>query len=131
VRHELPDVTIAIDGRLQRSASTIATIGGYVVVVATALPELAVTLTSCYLGQIDGDSAASHLLLAPVYAAALEQHVLPGLQPGQTHARMCLLDHAAQLQRAIALLSDEAVQIDVGPLALQGAAAAWEAHDST
>lgn len=126
VRHELPDVTIAIEGSAQRSSSTIATVGGYVVAVATALPDAGITLTSCYLGQFNGDTATSHLLLTPGARATLEQRVLPGPQPGETHARACLLDHAAQLQAA--LTSDgEHVQIDVGPAALKLAADAWSA----
>jgi hypothetical protein len=66
VRSELPGLMIAIGGAAVRSSWTIATVGGYVVVVATAVPPLGVTLTSVYLGQIDGDTAASHLRLVVV-----------------------------------------------------------------
>jgi hypothetical protein len=131
VRHELPDLTIAIAGTPQRSSTTIATVGAYVVVVATALPGHAVTLTSCYLGQLDGDTAASHLLLTPRAAAQLQQRVLPTLQPGETHARACLLDHAAELQAELAELDDHPIQIDVGPVALQRATDAWSAGEPT
>ena len=128
MRHELPDITISIGPNAQRSSSTIATVGGYVVVVATALRHHALTLTSCYLGQIDGDTAASHLLLAPDTQAVLDQRVLPGPQPGETHARGCLVDHAAELQAAIATITDEPVKIDIGLVALERAAGAWADH---
>jgi len=124
VRHALPDVTITIAGDEQRSSSTIATVGGYVVVVATALPAAGTTLTSCYLGQISGDTAATHLLLTPRDGAEFEHRVVPG-QLGEDHARACLLDHAAELQVALTPAEDVQVQIDVGPVALTRAAAAW------
>ena len=124
MRHALPDVTITIAGEKQRSSSTIATVGGYVVVVATALPAAGTTLTSCYLGQISGDTAATHLLLTPAGGAEFEHRVVPG-QLGEDHARACLLDHAAELQVALTPAEDVQVQIDVGPVALTRAAAAW------
>ena len=51
--------------------------------------------------------------------------MLPGDQPGLTHARTCLLDHAAELQTALAELTGEAVSVDVAPRALDQAATAW------
>jgi len=124
VRHALPDITITIAGDEQRSSSTIATVGGYVVVVATALPAAAITLTSCYLGQISGDTAATHLLLTPGGGAEFEHRILTG-QLGEEHARACLLDHAAELQAALTPAEGIQVEIDVGPIALTRAAAAW------
>jgi len=124
VRHALPDITITIAGEQQRSSSTIATVGGYVVVVASTLPAAAITLTSCYLGQISGDTAATHLLLTPAGGAEFEHRIVPG-QLGEDHARACLLDHAAELQVALTPAEDIQVQIDVGPVALTRAAAAW------
>jgi hypothetical protein len=129
VRHQLPDLEITIGGRTQRSSSTIATVGAYVVVVASTVSDHAITLTSCYLGAIDGDSAATHLLLTPGAPARLQQRVLPGLQPGETHARACLLDHVAELQGALTHCGDQPIHIDVGPHALQRAAGAWAAND--
>jgi len=123
VRHALPDVTITIAGEKQRSSSTIATVGGYVVVVATALPAAGITLTSCYLGQIGGDTAATHLLLAPDDGAQFHHRIVSG-ELGEDHARACLLDHAAQLQAALTA-EDLDVRIDVGQLALARAEAAW------
>ena len=126
MRLELPDVAITVSGAPRRSSSTIATVGGYVVVVATALPDAGVTLTSCYVGQFHGDSGVTHLLLTPRAPAAIAQRVLPGPQPGETHARGCLLDHAAELQAALGV-DGARVQIDVGPAALERAATALAA----
>jgi len=47
------------------------------------------------------DIAASHLCSAPGHPPQIEQHVLPGDQPGQTHAQVCLLDHVAELQSVV------------------------------
>jgi hypothetical protein len=135
VRSELPDLTITIAGAAQRSSSTIDTVGGYVVLVATAVPRLAVTLTSVYLGQIDGDTGATHLRLVPERRAELLYRVVPaaplspasaaGRQPGTAHARSCVLDHAAELQQLLAELADDVVAIDVGSAALERAVGMW------
>ena len=81
---------------------------------------------AAYLGEIDGDTAASHLHLGPGPEEHLSQRVLPGDQPGLTHARTCLLDHGAELQAALGELTGEAVSVDVGPRALDQAAEAWQ-----
>lgn len=125
MRDELPAITIAIAGQPQPSSSTITTVGAYVVVLATALPELAVTLTSVYVGEIGDDSAVTHLRLTPAHAAELEHRLLTGQQPGETHARSCLLDHTAELQQLLGELGDEPVSIDVAAAALKRAADAW------
>ena len=121
---ELPDVAVAIAQRAQRSSSHITAVGAYAIVVATTLPAQALTLTSAYLGAIDGDTAVSHLLLAPAAPAELEQHIVAGLS-GERHPRACLLDHAAELQAVLCRRFDGGAQIDVGPVALERAAGAW------
>ncbi|MDQ3849582.1 MAG: hypothetical protein M3296_03070 [Actinomycetota bacterium] len=129
MRHELPGLAITIAGEDQHSSSTITAVGGYVVVVATALPTAAVTLTSVYVGQIGGDTALTHLRLAPGRAAELHQRTLAGHQPGQTHTRTCLLDHTAELQQLLAELTDQRVSIAIAPAALQRAERAWASPD--
>jgi hypothetical protein len=82
-------------------------------------------LTSCYLGQPGGALATSHLHLGPDRHEQLAQHVVP---PGRLHAtiaRACLLDHAAELQTALAELADARVAVDVALTALARAADAW------
>jgi hypothetical protein len=125
VRRVLDDFTVAIATTIERSSTTIATAGGYVVVIATTLPDRVYGLTSCYLGALDGDTAVSHLHLGPERQDRLAQRVLPGEQLGLTHARACLLDHAGELQAALSDLTQQPVSVDVRPRALEQAAGAW------
>lgn len=124
MRLELPALSVTVDGEPQRSSSTIGTIGAYIVAVATAVPGAGVTLTSVYLGQIGGDTAATHLWLAPGQAARLDHRDL-GAQIGDAHARNCMLDHAAELQQLLADLAGATVTIDIPPAALDRAATVW------
>lgn len=55
----------------------------------------------------------------------IQQRVLAGQQPGETHARACLLDHAAELQTMLAEITDGTITIDVAPVALHEATRAW------
>ena len=125
---DLPALSIVVAGRHAPSSSTIATTGGYVVVVTTTLPELALTLTSVYLGALadDGELSAAHLCLVPGYAPQLSHRFLTDRRPGSTHARACMLDHVAQLRDALGALTAAAVTIDVGPDVLALAAGAWD-----
>ena len=125
VRRVLDDFTVTLAAIVEPSSTTIATVGAYVVVVATTLPERAIGLTSCYLGELEGDTAVSHMHLGPGPDERLSQRVLPGQQPGLTHARTCLLEHAAELQAAVSEVTGKHVSTDVGPRALEQAAAAW------
>jgi hypothetical protein len=125
VRRDLPDLTVSIDATPEPSSSTIATAGAYVVVLATTLPDRACGLTSCYLGELDADTAVSHLHLGPERHAELTQRVLPGGRPGLTHARTCLLDHAAELQERLADDLGETVRVEVGERTLEHAGLAW------
>jgi hypothetical protein len=121
VADALPGISLTLAGELVDSETTLATVSAYVVVLASVVPRLAVTLTSTYLGQIDGDTAASHLRLLPdaalpltsSHASPLSQHVLPGAQPGSTHLRLCLLDHVAELQQLLGDLTRGVVAIDI------------------
>jgi hypothetical protein len=89
---------------------------GYVVVLSSVLESHAVTLVSCYLADLGGPTAVSHLRLAA------GQRVLEGL-PGQWHARACLLDHAAELRGALGeLLEDEEVSVELVEATLELAA---------
>ena len=127
---DLPDLSIMVGGAPQRQATTIETVSAYVVVLETVLVDHALTLTSVYLGQIDGTTATAHLLLRRAAPATLEQRLLPAVLPGekpaeQRHTRTCLLDHLAELQRALAADGEHPVYIDIGPIALERAARAW------
>jgi len=128
-RTVLTAIDVAINGAAQVSETTIGAIGGYAVVLTTALPDRGVTLTSSYLAAMRGDIAASHLCSTPGDPAQIEQHVLPGEQPGQTHAQACLLDHVAELQARLAALTGATVTVDVAQSTLQRADSAWSAQD--
>ena len=56
--------------------------------------------------------------------------MLEGL-PGQSHARACLLDHAAELRGALEeLLEDEEVSVELAEQTLEQAARVWSReHD--
>ena len=125
MRIELDSFHLEIAGAAVRSSTTIGSVGGYVVVVATTLPDHVLGLTSCYLGQIDGAIAASHLRLGPGGYERLSAQVLPRAAHVAEHARACLLDHAAELQQTIADLTGAHVLVDVAPGALERAVEAW------
>lgn len=128
-RTVLTAIDVAINGAAQVSETTIGAIGGHAVVLTTALPDRGVTLTSSYLAAMRGDIAASHLCSTPGAPPQIEQHVLPGQQPGQTHAQACLLDHVAELQARLAELTGATVTVDVAQSTLEHADSAWSAQD--
>jgi len=125
VRQALDDITVAIASTFEPSSTTIATVGAYVVVVATTLSDRAIGLTSCYVGELDGKTAVSHLHLGPGAHERLSQRILEAGQPGITHARTCLLNHAAELRAAVSEVTEQHVAVDVGARALEQAAQAW------
>ena len=121
----LEEVTVGVDGQNESSSTTLASAGGYVLVVATTLPGRAIGLTSCYLGQLGGAIAASHLHLGPGKHEHFAQRILAPEQLRATVAGACLLDHAAELQSALAEHTGSSVSVDVGLAALTCAAEAW------
>ena len=125
MRIELDSFQVRVDGTAVRSSTTIGSVGGYVVVVATTLPDQVVGVTSCYLGALAGAIAASHLRLGPDRQEQLRAEVLPAPTHVGERARACLLDHAAELQQALAELTGAEVRVDVDPGALERAADAW------
>jgi hypothetical protein len=127
----LSAIDIAIDAAPQASETTISAIGGYAVVLTTALPELGVTLTSSYLAAMIGDIAASHLSSVPGGPPIIDQHVLPGHQPGQTHAQTCLLDHVAEVRDILDAFTaaTATVTVTITDDTLRLADHAWTAQD--
>ena len=85
------------------------------------------TLTSCYLAALAGEIVVSHLRLGPGVSHAIAQRVLGGLT-GETHARGCLLDHAAELRATIEMIAAEPVGVKVEEAALELAGGVWERH---
>jgi len=125
VSPDLPTLAIVVGDDDAACSSAIDTIGAYVVVLTTSVRPFAVTIVSTYAGAIDRDTAVTHLHLAPRRTPELQQRVLSGPQPGETHAGGCLLDHAAELQQLLITLTDEIVTIIVGRDAIDAATRSW------
>jgi len=130
MRRELDGLVVRADEWSERCATAIENASGYVVVLSSVLESRAVTLVSSYLADLAGPTAASHMRLAPGQPPRVAQRVLEGL-PGQSHARACLLDHAAELRDAVGeLLEDEEVSVDLAEQTLEQAARVWSRdHD--
>jgi hypothetical protein len=101
---------ITVDGEPTRSETVVADVGAYVLVIATALPDLALDLHSTYTGHERAGTIAAHLILArDAYKAFAQEHdhdVLP-----VTHARRgCLYDHLHRLQE---LLQEPGMQASI------------------
>lgn len=130
-RTVLTGITVAIGGTAQDCSTTIGTVG-YAVILTSALPGLGITLTSSYLAGMAGDIAASHLAIVPGGPPIIDQHVLPGDQPGQTHTQTCLLDHVAELRDTIDAFHASAalVTADIADAALEQAQRAWHDDDA-
>jgi hypothetical protein len=106
-RIELDSFHVEIGGGAVRSSTTMGGVGAWVVAVATTLPDQVLGLTSCYLGQLYGAIAASHLRLGPDLRR-LSAQVLPRPRTLEsTHAHAC--STAAELQQAIADLTGKQV----------------------
>jgi hypothetical protein len=128
----LSAIDIAIDDVAQVSETTIGAVGAHAVILTTALPELGVTLTSSYLAAMIGDIAASHLASVPGGPPVIDQHVLPGDQPGRTHAQACVLDHVAEVRdvlEAYHATTDATVTVTIADKTLELADRAWSAQD--
>jgi hypothetical protein len=124
MRQPLPGVTVRLDGTTALSSTTIAAVGASVLVIATTLPEHALTLTSTYLVRSDGALAVSHLRLTRG-GEDLQQRITPGEQLHATLAGACLLDHAGALRDLAAPATGTAVSIDVDPDTLVGVGHIW------
>jgi hypothetical protein len=130
VRVELSGVEVRADEWSESCETAIESVSGYVVAVISVLPSRAVTLASCYLATLAGETAASHVRLAPGRPAGFSQRMPDGMS-GETRARACLLDHAAELRDALHdLLEDERVSVELAEETLERAARVWsQEHD--
>lgn len=115
----LPPVPITADGQ-----PTVAQTDGHghatAVLLTTAIADLALTLTSIYLGAGTGQTLVAHLVQAPgqprVHSELVDADQLP-----VTHAReRCLLEHAGALQHAASQLG-HILAIDLTDAALAAA----------
>src|SRR4051812_7039751 len=112
MREPLAGVSVRLDGALTPTTTTMAAIGGSVLVLATAAPDLPHALTSCYLARSDGALAVSHLRLS-ADEETFSQYTLPAARLHATLAGACLLEHAATLRDAAQQAGATAVSVDV------------------
>jgi hypothetical protein len=120
----LPALTITVDGRPSPAQTSGAGVAD-AAVLTTAVPHIALTLTSVYLAG----ALAAHLIRAPGRPPRLDVDDVDPDELPVTHAReRCLLNHAAALQRAAAQLTAREVTIDVPDSALTVAAQLFDPH---
>jgi len=105
-----------------RSETLISSSGAHVVVLTSVVADLALTLCSCYLGDLADRCAVSHLRCT-LAGNAFTQRVVEDLG-GVNLARGCLLDHAAELREAIQAAGRE-VRVKISDAALQQASSVW------
>jgi len=124
---ELSGVVVRADEWSETCSTAIDSVSGYVVVVISVLESRALLVVSAYLAHVGGPTAVSHLRSSPSGPSRFRQRIIERM-PGQTHARACLLDHAAELRDALdELLADEEVTVEVSEEALARAAGVWRA----
>jgi hypothetical protein len=120
----LPALTITLDGQPSPAQTSGAGVAD-AAVLTTAVPHIALTLTSVYLAG----ALAAHLIRAPGRPPRLDVDDVDPDELPVTHARQrCLLNHAAALQRAAAQLTAREVTIDVPDSALTVAAQLFDPH---
>ena len=129
MRRELVGVTVRLGDHLESCETSIQAAGGYVVVVESLLAMRGVLLVSSYLAELNGRTAVSHLAVIGSAPAEFWQRMVERM-PGQTHARACLLDHAASLRRALDDGSEE-VSVEISDAALATAAGVWRNVDAS
>ena len=125
----LPALAVTLGGRPTDTQTTGAGTAN-AVVLTTAVPQLALTLTSVYLGAGAGQALAAHLTQAPQRDPELAVQRVDAIELPVSHARRrCLLDHATALQHAAGALADATVAIDVPDVALAAADELFEPLD--
>jgi hypothetical protein len=130
MREPLTGITVKIDEHTVPASSTITAVGGNVLVLATAVPSRALTVTSSYLARSDAAIAVSELI-ADAHHERLQQRTIAPNTLQATLAGACLLEHAATLRDQLARHGTDHVAVDVDPNALEHAATAWTPSTST
>ncbi len=104
-RSQIP-IKIAIDGQPVRSSTLATSVGAYILVLETVLPDQAIDLHSVYTGHANVKTQATHLVLTPdLHEATTVEHEHDQL-PITHSRRTCLYDHLHQLQ---SLLQDHGI----------------------
>jgi hypothetical protein len=122
---ELTGVEVRADEWSESCSTAIQSVSGYVVVVISVLESRGLLVASSYLANLSGRTAVSYLRSSRRRPAVFAQRMIEAM-PGETHARACLLDHAAELREAVdELLCGEEVTVEVSDAALARAARVW------
>ena len=104
-RSQIP-IKIAIHGKPVRSSTLATSVGAYILVLETVLPDQAIDLHSIYTGHANTKTQATHLTLTPdLREATTTEHDHDQL-PVTHSRRTCLYDHLHQLQ---SLLQDHGI----------------------
>ena len=107
---------LTVDGQPVASSTRELAAGPYTVVIATAIPELALRLHSTYIGSEHSDSMAVHLELGTDPKRSLVVRRYPhGELPVVQARQRCWLEHAAHLQQFVGDVTARRVAIDVAP----------------
>ena len=130
MRLELAGLEVRGEDWAETCGCTIENASAYVVTVITVVPSHRLGLVSAYVADLDGETAVTHMCLSPSgRRATVEQQVLGGL-PGTSRPRACLLDHAAELRRALEELLDAPVRVEIAERTLEQASRVWGQPDS-
>jgi hypothetical protein len=123
---ELSGVEVRGESWIERCACTIENASAYVVTVITVIESRSLSLVSAYVADLSGQTAVTHMRLAPGRAVSFEQRVM-GELAGVSHPRACLLDHAAELRVLVEELLQEPVVVEIPEASLEHASTVWGA----
>ena len=124
---ELSGVEVRSESWIERCRCTIENASAYVVTVITVIESRSLSLVSAYVADLSGQTAVTHMRLAPDRAASFEQRQVLGGFPGVSHPRACLLDHAAELRALVEELVEDPVVVEIPEASLEHASTVWGA----
>jgi hypothetical protein len=109
---------VRLDGEAAWSETTVTAAGPWALALITVVPELGVRFISSYVGGEGIATGTTHALTRPGGGEVIQREHLREALP-VTHARdRCLLDHGAELQRALVELTGAPVAVDVPVMVL-------------
>jgi hypothetical protein len=114
---EIP-LPIRLDGEEVETETNATSVGAFVLVLDTTIPERGIQLQSIYLGHKGVQTLASHLLLAGHIRETIAAEHDPDMLPVWHARRACLYDHLQRLQDLLDQLGLQA-QISLGNDALR------------
>lgn len=94
---EIP-LPIRLDGDSVGSVTSATSVGAFVLVLDTTIPQRGIQLHSVYVGHKGVQTLASHLLLAPGIQETIAAEHDPATLPVWHARRACLYDHLQRLQ---------------------------------